>query len=119
MQRDIEVELTFLPPEHGGRSKPASSGYRAQFYYDGRDWDARHHYPDAELVEPGQKVRAFVAFLSPLEHIDRVYSGMGFLVREGNRTVGYGVIKGILDLPKSAEKAEALAQATSLVDEVP
>ncbi len=102
---DIEAEIYFLPPEHGGRSTAAFSDYRPQFYYEGRDWDAPHEYPDVEKVNPGEKVRAFLGFLSPQEHVGRVYPGMAFLVREGNRTVGYGVVKKIVDLEKSAANA--------------
>jgi translation elongation factor EF-Tu-like GTPase len=53
-ERDVEVEVTFLPADHGGRIRVVFSGYRAQFYYDGRDWDAVHEYPDVEQVELGQ-----------------------------------------------------------------
>jgi translation elongation factor EF-Tu-like GTPase len=38
----IEVELTFLLTEHGGRQMPVTSGYRPQFDYGGHDWDAVH-----------------------------------------------------------------------------
>jgi len=41
----MEVEVTFLPMEHGGRRGPAFNDYRPQFYYAGHDWDAAHEYP--------------------------------------------------------------------------
>jgi len=56
---DVEVQITFLSPEEGGRRTAAQTGYRPQFYYDGEDWDAIHTYPNNELVHPSQSVRAF------------------------------------------------------------
>jgi len=103
--RDIEVELTFLPSEHGGRQKPAHSDYRPQFYYAGHDWDAPHEYPDVSEVNPGDTVRAFLCFLSPDEHVGKVKPGMAFLIREGQRIVGYGSVVRLIDLEKSAAAA--------------
>lgn len=105
MPRDIEAQIVFLPTEHGGRKSAASSGYRAQFYYEGTDWDARYEYPGVEQVAPGEKVRAFLGFLSPAEHWGRIYVGMPFLVREGNRAVGFGAVTKIVDLENSARRA--------------
>ena len=49
----IEVEVTFLPNEHGGRRFPVFSGYRQQFYYDGDDWDTVHRYIGVDGIAPG------------------------------------------------------------------
>lgn len=103
--RDIEVVVTFLPTEHGGRRGPVCSGYRPQFYYAGHDWDALHEYPDVELVNLGDTVRAFLSFLSPEEHIGKVKPGMAFLIREGQKIVGYGSVIRLLELEESAEAA--------------
>ena len=88
----IEAEIEFVTSEAGGRSTPAFSGYRPQFYYHGHDWDAEHEYLDAEKVFPGDTVTAHLSFLSPQEHHENVAVGMPFLVREGTRTVAYGVV---------------------------
>src|SRR5438067_3940392 len=93
---NIEVEVTFLPPEHGGRHRAVSSGYRPQFYYGGEDWDATYLFPEGIPVHPGETVTAEVIFLSPQFHQDRVFPGMPFLVREGNRVIGYGRILRLL-----------------------
>lgn len=103
--RDVEAVVTFLPTEHGGRSTPAFSDYRPQFYYAGRDWDAPHEYPDVEQVHPGDTVRAYLAFLSPQEHIGKLSPGMPFLIREGQRIIGYGSITKVLELEASARAA--------------
>jgi len=102
---DIEVEIRFLTKEEGGRSTPAFSGYRPQFYYQGRDWDARHEYPDTYTVNPGETVRAYIGFLSPQEHHGKINVGMDFKIREGSRVVAEGVVKKIIELPNSAKRA--------------
>jgi len=105
--RDVEVEITYLPTEHGGPSCPLVSGYRPQFYYDGHDWVAQHSYIDREQVQPGDTVRAYLTFLSPQDHVGRLEIGTPFLIREGQRTVGYGRVLRIVDLEQSARRARA------------
>src|SRR5262245_41864393 len=102
--RDIEVELRFLSPSEGGRKVPAFSGYRPQFYYDGHDWDAVHEYPDVTQVNPGDTVRAFLAFLSPQEHLHKLIPGKHFQCREGTRVIAEGRVVRILDLEDSARR---------------
>jgi len=93
----IEARIEYVTTEAGGRQGPAHQGYRPQFYYKGLDWDAEHMYPDTEKVYPGDTVRAHLRFLSPGEHHGRVDVGMPFLVREGQRTVAYGVVTKIFE----------------------
>src|SRR5215471_18452450 len=93
---DIEAVVTFLPTEHGGRKGYALSGYRTQFYYDGHDWDSAHHYPDVDRVEPGETARVLLQFISPEAHIGKLNPGSAFLIREGQRIVGYGAVTKIL-----------------------
>jgi translation elongation factor EF-Tu-like GTPase len=104
LPKDAEAEITFLPTEHGGRVSAVRSDYRPQFYYNGRDWDAVHSYPDVEEVRPGETVRAYLGFLSPDEHVGRLQPGTVFLIREGQRVVGYGRITRLLELEASAER---------------
>lgn len=101
--KDIEAEIYFLLPEEGGRSTPAFSKYRPQFYYNNSDWVAQHEYPDTEKVYPGDTVRAYLAFMSPQEHLGKLHVGMEFLIREGARTVGKGKVTKILELKASAK----------------
>ncbi|ANO49162.1 hypothetical protein V8245_12300 [Flavobacterium columnare] len=37
----LEAEIYYLTEAEGGRKTPVASGYRGQFYYDGKDWDYR------------------------------------------------------------------------------
>ncbi|MES1180412.1 MAG: elongation factor Tu [Verrucomicrobiota bacterium] len=105
LAKDIEVEMTFLRPEEGGRSTPCYTGYRPQFYYDGIDSDAIHTYIDTEVVNPGQTVRAYLTFFVPDYHLGKVKENMEFFVREGSRTVAKGRVIKILELEKSAAEA--------------
>lgn len=100
---DLEVQITFLKTEEGGRRTPARNGYRPQFYYDGTDWDAVHTYPDKELVYPGETVRAYLSFLTPENHIGKLYPGMTFQCREGQRVIANGVVLKILELESPAK----------------
>lgn len=101
--KDIEVEITFLSTNDGGRKYPARSGeYRPQFYYNGHDWDAIHVYPEKEWVYPGETTVAYLSFLNPQVHIGKIQFGMNFLIREAQRVVAKGYVKRILDLPKRA-----------------
>jgi elongation factor Tu len=111
--RDVEAEISFLPTSEGGRALPATSGYRPQFYYEGKDWDAVHEYPDNECVQPGQTARAFLTFLSPAEHAGRLRQGTKFLLREGQRVVGRGVVTRVVALEESARKADIREQRST------
>jgi translation elongation factor EF-Tu-like GTPase len=95
---DIEAEITYLPTSAGGRQGPARTGYVLQFYYDGRDWDAKQTFMDTEWVEPGETVFATLVFMSPQEHDKKLIEGTMFLIREGAKTVGYGKVTRILNL---------------------
>ncbi len=93
----IEATIEYVTTEAGGRSTPASSGYRPQFYYHGHDWDAAHTYPESEKVFPGDIVKTHLRFASPQEHHGKISVGMPFLIREGTRTVAYGVVTRVFD----------------------
>jgi elongation factor Tu len=105
MPIDIEAEIYFLTKEEGGRSSPVYNGYRPQFYYDGKDWDASHTYPDTGIANPGETVRTHLAFMSPQGHLGKVSEGMEFLLREGLRTVGKGLVIKVIELEQSAKDA--------------
>jgi elongation factor Tu len=94
----IEAEIHFLAPEEGGRQTPIRCGYRPQFYYEGRDWDAIYDYPGRQEVKPGETVMALLSFLSPDQHRGRVRPGLTFEVREGPRVVGTGKVLRVLEL---------------------
>lgn len=102
--QDIEVVMTFLRTEDGGRRSPAFTGYRPQFYYQSEDWDAIHTYIGFERVNPGDTVTAQLRFLSPQNHVGRLCVGTEFHIREGKRTVATGHVTKILHLEENAAR---------------
>jgi translation elongation factor EF-Tu-like GTPase len=54
-------------------------------------------YPESEKVFPGDTVKAHLRFLSPQEHHGNISVGMPFLIREGARTVAYGIVTRVFD----------------------
>jgi translation elongation factor EF-Tu-like GTPase len=105
MVRHIEATIRFLSTAEGGRRTPVFSGYRPQFFYNDRDWDAEHEYPDAEAVHPGDTVRAYLRFFRPEAQVNRVQVGMPFAIREGAHTVAVGTVTSVLDLASSVPDA--------------
>jgi translation elongation factor EF-Tu-like GTPase len=99
---DIEVELTFLSPEEGGRESPAFSGYRPQFYCDGQNYDAAQYYIGTEKVLPGETTKAHLYFTYPEKQVGNLFPGKEFEVREGHRIIAKGVVTKILALENSA-----------------
>lgn len=102
LSKDALVEISFLLPDHGGRSSPVRSGYRPQFFYDNHDWDAQHEYIDKEIVHPGETTRAYLTFLSPQEHLGKLKNGDHFLIREGNKNIAFGHVIEIIQLEQHA-----------------
>jgi translation elongation factor EF-Tu-like GTPase len=95
--RHIEARIYFLKPDEGGRHAPVFDGYRGQFFFDGIDVDATQEYPEVKEVKPGDEVIVYLAFIRPEVHLSKMYVGKTFLVREGARTVGRGVVTKVLD----------------------
>jgi translation elongation factor EF-Tu-like GTPase len=103
--RDVEVEFEVVPARQGGRETPLATGARPQFYYLGQDWDCQMEITEAPAPTGRGRGRAYLAFLSPLEHLRRLEVGAPFLLREGHRVVAFGVVARIIDLADSAQRA--------------
>jgi len=94
----VEVVCTYLRTEEGGRSSPAFSGYRPQFYYNGENFDGQHDLVGVEKAFPGETVTSRVTFAYPQYHAERVHVGMEFELREGSKVVARGKVTKILTL---------------------
>ena len=103
--QDIEVAMTFLRTEEGGRKSPVFSGYRPQFHYQDEEGDAQHTYVGVEQVNPGDTVTAQLKFYCPQNHVGKIAVGMEFEIREGKRTVATGCVTKILHLEDNAANA--------------
>jgi elongation factor Tu len=89
----FEAQVHALRPEEGGRHKPFSSGYRPQFFFRTTDVNGTLRLSGAgELVMPGDTVLAMVELGKPVA----MEVGLGFAVREGNRTVAAGTVTRLL-----------------------
>lgn len=107
--KDVEVEVTFLPVTSGGLPFVSPGWYRPQVRYDRadtNDWDAVFHRDDSRIVDAGETVTGYLAFLSPRAHLGRLAPGTPFTFRVGQRTVATGHILRILELPESAERGQ-------------
>ncbi|MFO0738147.1 MAG: elongation factor Tu [Labilithrix sp.] len=81
-----EAELYVLSAKEGGRHTPFASGYRPQFFFGPTNVTGTVEV-DAP-VTPGENVR--VRFI--LDHDVALGAGVRFAVREGNKTIGAGVV---------------------------
>lgn len=92
----LEAQIYYLTSEEGGRYTPVQSGYRGQFHYNGKDWDACQEFTDKELCNPGESVNAGLRTASPIFHYGKFFVGQEFEIREGARKVARGAITKVL-----------------------
>ena len=103
---DIEVELTLLTPEKGGRKK----GFPMQFtgphvYFDGYELSAWFTLLDRETFNPGETARVFVAFsFHPQILIGKLYSDKKIFLHEGYHLIGHGRILSNFNFDKHVEE---------------
>jgi elongation factor Tu len=83
-----------LTKEEGGRHTPFFKGYRPQFYFRTTDVTGEAFLPEnVEMVMPGDTVNLEVHLITPIA----MDQGLRFAIREGGRTVGAGVVTGIVE----------------------
>lgn len=87
------AELHALTAAEGGRHTPFASDYQPQFYFRTTDVSGGLDLGDVERVMPGDTVEVTVGLGKPVA----MEPGLGFAVREGNRTVAAGVVTAVLD----------------------
>jgi hypothetical protein len=85
-----------LTEQEGGRKTAVGNGYRGQFYYNGKDWDAPQQFLDKEICNLGETVKVYLQTLSTDFHVGQFIVGQEFEIREGAKTVGRGKIINIL-----------------------
>ncbi|MEO1173514.1 MAG: EF-Tu/IF-2/RF-3 family GTPase, partial [Myxococcota bacterium] len=90
--RDGEAEIFVLDASEGGRHTAFGSGYTPQFYFGAADVPGTLSFEQG-VIEPG--ARATVRF--SLLHAVALEPGMRFAMREGNRTVGAGVVTAVTE----------------------
>jgi elongation factor Tu len=87
-------EVYVLTKEEGGRHTPFFNGYRPQFYFRTTDVTGVIELPEGvEMVMPGDNIRMKIKLITPIA----IEEGLRFAIREGGRTVGAGVVTGIIE----------------------
>lgn len=85
----FDAEVYVLSKEEGGRHTPFLNGYRPQFYFRTTDVTGAIKLQDGvEMVMPGDNVEMSVELIHPIA----MDPGLRFAIREGDRTVGAGVV---------------------------
>jgi len=89
----FKAEAYILTKEEGGRHTPFFTNYRPQFYFRTTDVTGQVTLPEGtEMVMPGDNVAMEVTLIAPIA----MDEGLRFAIREGGRTVGAGVVAGIV-----------------------
>ncbi|HZK17928.1 MAG TPA: elongation factor Tu [Clostridia bacterium] len=87
-------EVYVLTKDEGGRHTPFFNGYRPQFYFRTTDVTGVSQLPEGvEMVMPGDNVNMDVELITPIA----IEEGLRFAIREGGRTVGAGVVTGVIE----------------------
>ena len=90
----FKCECYILTKDEGGRHTPFFSNYRPQFYFRTTDVTGSVVLPDGtEMVMPGDNIAMVVELIAPIA----MDEGLRFAIREGGRTVGAGVVTGIVE----------------------
>ena len=90
---EFEAEAYILTKDEGGRHTPFFSNYRPQFYFRTTDVTGSVKLPEGtEMVMPGDNIAMEVELIAPIA----MDEGLRFAIREGGRTVGAGVVSGII-----------------------
>jgi elongation factor Tu len=89
------AQVYVLKKEEGGRHTPFFNGYRPQFYFRTTDVTGSMTLPaGVEMVMPGDNLDSIeVELITPVA----MEEGLRFAIREGGRTVGAGVVTGIIE----------------------
>ena len=87
------AEVYVLTKEEGGRHTTINTNHRPQVYFRTTDVTGVVNLPEGtEMVMPGDNVTMEVELIHPIA----IEDGTRFSIREGGRTVGSGVVTGIL-----------------------
>lgn len=92
--RTFRAEVYVLTKDEGGRHTPFFANYRPQFYFRTADVTGTVQLADgAEMVMPGDSAEFTIELNKPIALEER----SRFAIREGNRTVGAGVVTAIVE----------------------
>ena len=91
--RKFEAEVYVLTKDEGGRHKPFSGNYSPQFYFRTTDVTGTVTLKDgSEMVMPGDSAELAVELMKPIA----IEEKSRFAIREGDKTVGAGIVTRII-----------------------
>jgi elongation factor Tu len=89
----FNAQVYVLTKEEGGRHTPFFANYHPQFYFRTTDVTGSINLPEGvEMVMPGDNTEMMVELQKPIA----MDEGLRFAIREGGRTVGSGVVTGVI-----------------------
>ena len=90
----FKAEAYILTKDEGGRHTPFFTNYRPQFYFRTTDVTGVVSLPEGtEMVMPGDNCEMEIELIVPIAMEEK----LRFAIREGGRTVGAGVVAGIIE----------------------
>jgi hypothetical protein len=106
---DFIAILTYKTTDDGGRKTAARTGYRPQIKFGFTDMETsgQQTFIERELVFPGETVEAEIRLLSPEIFYGKLKYNIKFEFREGDKVIGTGKIKHILN--KKLDSDETIA----------
>jgi len=90
--RRFAATVLLLPAAEGGRRTPIATGYRPQFFVRTASVSGMVDLGAAGVAAPGERVDVVVELGKPVA----LDSGLGFVIREGGKTVGAGTVTAVL-----------------------
>lgn len=89
----FEAKSYLLTKEEGGRHKPFKSSYKPQFFFRTANVTGEIILKDAEVAMPGETI----FFEVKLAEKAAINDGLRFVMREGTKTLGAGIILKVLE----------------------
>jgi translation elongation factor EF-Tu-like GTPase len=109
----LEIEVTFLKAEEGGKTRPFRQGYRPAIHHHGRYGDAFYQFEADDWIRPGDTVRARVTLLCPELHQDVLRPGEAIELCEGAHVYARGRV---LRVFPAAEDGKTMPSAVAPPD---
>lgn len=93
----FKAKITLFPTDLGGRKKPVHSGYRPSFAFNSKKYySGEISLIDNEILQPGESTRANIRLL-PASTLRVLKPNDSFIISEGNKNIGTGIIEAILE----------------------
>ncbi|RZK73448.1 MAG: hypothetical protein EOO85_17335 [Pedobacter sp.] len=96
---DFIAILSYKSIDQGGRKSPARSGYRPtlKFPFSEMQTSGQQTFKDRVFVMPGETIEAAIKIIAVDHFASCLYEGLTFEFMEGERVIGTGIIKQIVN----------------------